>query len=565
MLRASARRWPDNLAMIWHGKEDVERLNYTELLEKVRAYVGAVSTLGLQRGDRVCIQGENCVEWAWTDWACQCLGIVVVPIYPTLPSDQSQYIVRNCGARVVFVGGEDQAAKSEGLPDVRVVQLKDGEGSMAELADARESIPSEAEFHRQIDIAEPSDIASCIYTSGTTGDPKGAMLAHSCYTQLCESILTWIDINERDLFLSWLPMSHVYERVAGQVLPLSCGGGIAYVHSLRTIQPDMVLFKPTIMLCVPRMLEAMRDRTLDGVAKLSVPKKALFNWAYDQGRRKLAGRTGPLHFLADRLVCAQLREKMGGRMRFFVSGGSALAPAVSEFYLSMGMVVLQGYGLTETTAVASVNHPDRNRPHTVGEPIPCVETKIAADGEILFRGPSRMVGYYNMPEATEKAIDADGWFHSGDVGAWDGHSLTITDRKKDIIVLGNGKNVAPQPIENKLRESPYIADVVLLGDGKDHVSGIVVPDFEAIRRKMEEQGVEAPSDADMVALEPVRMLIKGEISKVNQTLADFERVKKHAVLDHAFSVENGELTPTLKVKRKVIREKYKQLIEWLER
>lgn len=550
--------------MEWQGGTGVERLDYTQLMELVRAYTGAMSTLGLERGARVCIQAENSIEWALTDWACQCLGIVVVPIYPTLPTDQSQFIVTNCGAKVVIAGDDDQAAKSRSVPGLTVVQLKGAEGSIADLAERKVAMPDDAEFNRQIDLAQPSDLAGIIYTSGTTGNPKGAMLAHSCFTELCESITRWIDINERDVFLCWLPMSHVYELVAGQVLPLSCGGAIAFAHNLRSLPADMLLFKPTVMLSVPRMMEAMKERVLDTVAKSSVVKRKLFELALAQGRRRLDGRSAPLLGLTDRLVSKKVREKLGGRLRFFVSGGSALPPAVAEFYMSLGVVVLQGYGLTETTAVASVNHPDRNRPQTVGEPIPCVETKLADDGEILVRGPSRMVGYYNSPEATAEALDSDGWFHTGDVGRWDGKSLLITDRKKDIIVLGNGKNVAPQPIENKLRESPYIADVVLLGDGKDHISGIVVPNFEALRHAIAAQGVEPPSDADMIDMEPVRMLIKGEITKVNQTLADFERIKKHAVLDHPFSVEGGELTPTLKVKRKVIREKYRKVIDWLD-
>jgi long-chain acyl-CoA synthetase len=465
---------------------------------------------------------------------------------------------------VVFVGGDDQAAKAEGVAGLQAVPLKGKEGSIADLADRGVGLPDEETFGQWIDAAQPSDLAAIIYTSGTTGNPKGAMLAHSCFTLLCESILTWIDINERDVFLCWLPMSHVYERVAGQALPLSCGGAIAFAHNLRTLPADMILFKPTVMLCVPRMLEAMRDRVLDGVEKMPALRRRIFQLALEQGRRRLEGKSAPLYGILDLLVYRKLREKMGGRVRFFVSGGSALPPSVAEFYLSLGLCVLQGYGLTETTAVATVNHPDRNRYQTIGEPIPCVEIKVASDGELLVRGASRMVGYFNQPEATAEAIDADGWFHTGDVGAWDGKSLRITDRKKDIIVLGNGKNVAPQPIENKLRESPYIADVVLLGDGKDHVSGIVVPNFEALRHTISAQGVTPPSDADIVELEPVRALIKAEITKVNQTLADFERVKKHAVLNHEFSIEGGELTPTLKVRRKVIRDKYRDVIAWLD-
>jgi long-chain acyl-CoA synthetase len=564
MLRASAQKWPDRPAMVSHKDDEIETLSYTDLMERVRAYAGAVSTLGLERGDRICIQSENCIEWALTEWACQCLGLIVVPIYPTLPAAQSQYILSDCGAKVTLVGGEDQAAKSEGVEGVRVVQLRQEEGSIADLADRKTALPDVAVFNKWIDAVDPTGVANIIYTSGTTGNPKGAMLAHTAFTDLCESVLTCMPIGVGDVFLCYLPMSHIYERAGGQVLPLSCGATIAFAQSLRTLAADMSLFKPTVVLCVPRVLEAMRDKVMDGVAKMPALRRALFNWGYTQGIRRAKGQSAPFFGMLDRLVGAKVREKMGGHIRFYVSGGSALPPTVAEFYLAMGFKILQGYGLTETTAITCLNRPDRIRYETIGEPIPCVEIKIADDGELLVRGPSRMIGYYNKPEATAEAIDADGWFHTGDIGAWDGAQIRITDRKKDIIVLGNGKNVAPQPIEDKLRESQYIDDVVLFGDGKEYISGIVVPDFGALRQKIAASGVTPPSDVDIVDMEAVRVLIKSEITRINQGLADFEKVKKHSVLDHPFSIEGGELTPTLKVRRRVVKEKYKDIVAWLD-
>ncbi|MCX7800605.1 MAG: AMP-binding protein [Fimbriimonadales bacterium] len=288
----------------------------------------------------------------------------------------------------------------------------------------------------------------------------------------------------------------------------------------------------------------------------------LFEMALAQGRARAAGRLAPLHPLLDRLVGRKIRERTGGRIRFFVSGGAALPPAVAEFYAAFGLTVLQGYGLTETTAVVSVNHPDDNHPHTVGPPIPCNEVKIAEDGEILFRGPARMVGYYNLPQETAQAIDEEGWFHTGDLGRFDGRYLVITDRKKDLIVLGNGKNVAPQPIENKLRESPLIADAVVVGDGRDHIAALIVPDFQALRRQAG-AGAASMSDQELATSEAARTLIKAEVARVNQGLADFEKVKRHTILDHPFTIEGGELTPTMKVKRNVVRERYASLIDWM--
>jgi long-chain acyl-CoA synthetase len=277
--------------------------------------------------------------------------------------------------------------------------------------------------------------------------------------------------------------------------------------------------------------------------------------------KRAQGAFAPFAGLLDKIVGKKIRERTGGRMRFFVSGGAALPPHVAEFYMAFNLTVLQGYGLTETTAATCINHPYRNRYWTVGEPLPGVEVSIASDGEILVRGPSVMLGYYHLPEETAKAIDADGWFHTGDIGEFEDKHLKITDRKKDILVLANGKNIAPQPIENKLKESAYIAEAVLFGDGNEYVYGLIIPNLERLREEFPEAG----DDEALVKNEQVRAKIKAEIDQVNRTLADFEKVKKHALLNAAFSVETGELTPSMKVKRKVVREKHADLIRSLER
>lgn len=558
MLCDVASRFPDNVAMEFYEGGKIRQMRYRELLDTVRAYAGAVASLGLSKGDRVVIQSENCVQWAWFDWACRSLGVIVVPIYPTLPPDQSQYILNNCGASVVVAGDEDQAAKTRGCGAKSVLLAE-----LNALARDGRHTPSEEQWRETIRTIDPGEVATIIYTSGTTGDPKGAMLSHANFTDLCESIGRWWPVDHRDKFLAFLPMSHVYERVAGQCLPLALGGTIAYAQSLRTLGNDILAFKPTVILAVPRVLEAVRDKILDGVAKQSKLNQRLFRLTLEQGRRKMNGRPAPLHGLLVRVVGKKVKQRLGGRIRFLVSGGAALPKAVAEFYLPLGITVLQGYGLTETTAVTSVNHPDRNRYHTIGQLIPGVEAKIAEDGELLLRGISRMIGYYNMPKETAEAIDEEGWFHTGDIAEWEGDYLKIVDRKKEIIVLGNGKNVAPQMIENRLRESPYIADAVAIGDGMDHISALVVPNFEALRRYAKEHGGAALSDQELIDSEPVRALIKSEIARINAGLADFERVKKHALLERPFSIEAGELTPSMKVKRRVINEKYKDLIAWL--
>ncbi|MEA2554099.1 MAG: long-chain acyl-CoA synthetase, partial [Fimbriimonadaceae bacterium] len=416
---------------------------------------------------------------------------------------------------------------------------------------------SQQQWETAFDQIQGEDIATIIYTSGTTGEPKGAMLKHEGYTFLCASVVKTLPIDENDTFLCFLPMSHVYERFAGQVLPISCGACIAYAKSLASLASDILTVRPTIMLCVPRFLEATREKIVDATKKQPPAKQKLFDLALAQGVKHAQGKFAPLYPLANALVGKQIREKMGGRIRFFVSGGAALPPHVAEFYMAFGLKVLQGYGLTETTAGSSFNHPDRSKYWTVGEPLEGVEFKFASDGEILIRGKSVMKGYWNKPQETAEAIDAEGWFHTGDIGEMEGQYVRITDRKKDLLVLANGKNIAPQPIESKLKASPLIAEAVVLGDGLEHCIALITPNLDHLRAAL---NTDEKDSAKLIQMPGAKPLIKAEIDKVNKTLAGFEMVKKFALLDKAFTIESGELTPSLKVKRKVVKERYKDLI-----
>jgi long-chain acyl-CoA synthetase len=555
MLRKSCAQWGDKPAILYSDK-GFKAISYSELLLTVQRYAGVVKGLGLKRGDRITVQSENCKEWVFLDWACRTLGVILVPIYPTLPADQSQYIIKDCGSVLAIAGSEEQAVKSRGLAGVDTMFLREAVGSIEDLANKNVAPIDTATWNHEIDAADPEDVATIIYTSGTTGLPKGAMLPHRSFTFLVAAIRESLPITEADTFLSFLPMAHVYERFVGLTLVFGVGATVAFARSLKSLASDMVEVKPTIMACVPRFLEATRDRIIDTAAKDSPLKQKLFQMALRQGTLRAHGEFAPLAWILDALVGKKIRDRTGGRMRFFVSGGAALPPHVSDFYQAFGLLVIQGYGLTETTAVTSVNQPYRNRPGTVGPLIPGVEASIAADGEILVRGPARMIGYYNLPKETAEALDADGWFHTGDIGEFDGDCLKITDRKKDLLILANGKNVAPQSIENKLRESAFISEAVLFGDGNEFVYGLILPNWERVRAELKMSG----SSAELAKDEAVRKLIKGEVDKVNKTVADFEKVKKHAILDADFSVESGELTPSLKVKRRVVKEKYASLL-----
>lgn len=558
MLRRTANRLPEKVAMLVPGKGEFTEIKYRELLDTIRGYAGVVRSLGIERGDHVVILSENCVEWALVDWACHTLGVVVVPIYPTLPADQAAYIVQDAQAKLVVAGSPEQQAKVACLSGVANILLK-GEGSLAEKV-ASGKFPLDAKtWNQEIDKTNVEDLSTIIYTSGTTGLPKGAMLPHRAFIHVCECAQRQLPLNEGDTFLTFLPMSHVYEQVAGQCLPICLGATIAYAKNLSSLAGDFLKVRPTVLLCVPRFLEAFRDKVTDTISKAPPLRQKLFALAMAQSLKKTRGEFAPLAGILDKIVMAKVRERLGGRMRFFVSGGAALPKHVAEFFIGAGLTVLQGYGLTETSAGTCINHPDRNKYWTVGESIG-MEIKIAEDGEILIKGPALMNGYYNLPKETSEAIDADGWFHSGDIGEFEGTNLKITDRKKDLLVLGNGKNVAPQPIENKLTASHYIAEAVVLGDGMDHCIALIIPNFEAVR-----EFLKLPEGTVLSQNEEAKALIKKEIDRTNRSLAGFEMVKKHALLDTAFSIESGELTPTLKVRRKVVKEKYADVIAQLSK
>lgn len=562
MLGANCARYGSKAAMLAPGPNGFKEISYAELYETVHAYAGVIDSFGLKKGDRLVILSENCPEWAFVDWACQTLGIIVVPIYPTLPPDQAQYIVKDCGASVAVVGDMNQAKKLDGMEGVRVVALK-GEVSLDTDARSGAKKISDADWDRRISEVEPEDVATIIYTSGTTGLPKGAMLAHKGFLMLFGSIIRSIPFTGSDMFLSFLPMSHVYERTDGQYLPIYLGASIAYSKNLASLAKDILNAKPTVMLAVPRFLEATADKIQDVARKDKPIKQKLFAWALAQGTKRFNGEFAPLFFLSDMIVGKKIRARFGGRLRFFVSGGAALPKHVAEFYGAFRLQVLQGYGLTETYSGVCINHPDRNRPDTVGEVLEGVEVKIAPDGEILFRGDARMVGYYNLPKETAEAIDKEGWFHTGDIGIFDGSYLKITDRKKDLLVLGNGKNVAPQPIENKLRSSHYIQEAVVLGDGMDSCVALIVPNFEAFRTEIPE--LKKMRDDEIARDDEVRKKIKSEIDLVNKSLAGFEMVKRHTLLEKAFTIESGEMTPSYKVKRNVVKERYAKEIAAMSR
>lgn len=582
ILLRSCEKYGPSAAYLRPGPNEVTRITYTELEGMVRRWASGLRSLNWNRGDTVCLMSENCLEWSLMDWACQTLGIILVPIYPTLPADQAQYIAENCHAKAVVCGDEELTHRLAKMNPAIIFLLNSGPQSIEKIASEAPMMEKEA-WKREIEQAKPEDTATIIYTSGTTGPPKGVVLTHRNFIWMNGAVAKGFDIGQGDVFFSFLPLSHVFARANDHFLPISLGSAIGLNRNLASLAKDIVQVRPTLMLVVPRFLDAMKDRITDAALKGPAMSAKIFRLALQQGRAHTEGKMAPLFPLLKNLVGKKVQERLGGHLRFFVSGGAALPRDTFSFYEAMGVKVLQGYGLTETTSGIYLNPPDQvNRPDTVGQPLDGVETKIAEDGEILVRGPFLMKEYFELPEDTARAIDEEGWFHTGDVGVIDGNHLKITDRKKDLIVLGNGKNVAPQPIENRLRQGEHIAEAVVLGDGLEGCIALIVPNFERLRADVgpagsssaaSQGGASSPSSSEgsghtnqaLIENPIAKALIKKEIDAVNQTLAQFERIKRHALLPDSFSIEGGELTPSLKVKRKVVKEKYRDIIAELSR
>jgi len=542
-----------------------------EYYQSVVGVARALQEWGIRKGDRVAILSENRPEWTIADFACLLLGAVVVPVYTTLTGEQTAYILQDSGARIIFVSSEKQLMKIRSVQDQtsieRIVVMDAAETAHAvQMQRLMHDGPKERD--KQFDSAArgiaPDDLATIIYTSGTTGTPKGAMLTHGNLASNIAHSLSGFNVRGGEISISFLPLSHVTARHVDLAM-LSRGVTLAYVSSLDQLPQALLEVRPTIFVGVPRVYEKVHGQ-VDTKAK-GFPKKWIYRWALSVGRahrdeiladetpRSLAWK------ICDRLVYAKVRAGLGGRAEVFISGGAPLGRELAEWYADIGIRIDEGYGLTETSPVIAVNSPQAHKLGTVGKTLPNVEVRIADDGEILVRGPSVFKGYWNQPKETQAAL-ADGWFKTGDIGKLDADGfLSITDRKKDLIKTSGGKFIAPQPLENSLKHSPLIAEAVVVGDKRKFPAVLVAPYFPVLEDWARANQVVFSSREELVVHAKVKALYEGIVADVNRNLARYEQLKKVILVAEEFSTENGALTASMKLRRRVVEERYRERID----
>jgi len=578
-------------------------VTWDEVKNEVEALASYLIEFGIEKGDRVAILSENRYEWAVVDLATQMVGAINVSLYTTLPPKQCEFILKDSEAKLFFVSTGIQLKKAvevfDNCPDLKHVvafdipKVKkymeiDFVSLFEEVCEkGKESVSKNMETikKRALDI-EPEDVATLIYTSGTTGNPKGAMLTHRNIVSNVKSAHEAISINETDRCLSFLPLCHSFERTGGYYAMMAGGAEIYYAESVDTVAKNMLEVHPTIVISVPRLFEKIYNLVMKNVKEGSAIQQSIFEWALDIGKRYWQGERGLVSMqkkVADKLVFDKLKQRTGGNIRFFVSGGAALPSEIGSFFMSAGLNILEGYGLTETSPVMCCNRYGEEKMGTVGKVINGVtvgiqrleDSKIIAqlsgedypsdltseEGEILNRGPNTMKGYWKNEEATKEMIDEDGWLHTGDVGKFENGRLKITDRIKHMIVNAGGKNIYPGPIEDMFKTSPWIDQLVVVGEKRSYMAALIVPDFEELEKFAKENDIESSNIEELLQNEIVQNLYNKEIRSFSKELASHEKLRDFRLIPNEFTVETGELTPTLKVKRRIIEDKYGHLIE----
>ncbi len=564
--------------MFWRDDDTWNQFTYSEVADQVGQVASGLLSLGVQPGERVALFSENRPEWAIADLASLTISAVTVPIYATNTAEQAAYILNQSGAQVVFVGDPDQLAAIESVaarcPNLAHIIMLTGDATeytmtltrLRELGAAKDR----SEELEQLRAAYKTEqLASLIYTSGTTGEPKGVMLSHANFVHQVEAIDTFFDVGPDDRSLCFLPLSHVYERTWSYFI-FSQGAQNYYLSNPKAVVDYLPEVKPTAMVSVPRLYEKVYAGVMSKAESASPLRKRLFDWALNVGGRFAATQNNSdkpglalraSHALADRLVLAKIRDVVGGPKNFFSAGGAPLSSTIEEFFLAAGLLVCQGYGLTETSPMVTCNSPGRFRFGTVGHPVPGCEVRIGDDGEILVRGDNVMLGYYENPEATAEVL-RDGWLHTGDIGRIDDDGfLLVTDRLKDIIITSGGKNIAPQRIETVVGRDHFVEQIAVIGDRRKFVSALIVPVFDVLEKYAAEHGIEYGSRQELVTNPEIMAVFKERIDRQSEELAQYEKVKAFVLLDREFSQDDREITPTQKIRRRIVEKSFSDEIE----
>ncbi len=560
-------------------------ISSNEIVERSENIALGLYSIGLRKGDRAAILAANSPEWTLSDAGCQFAGVVDVPIYTTLAPDSVAYIINDSGTRVFFLQNRETYERIRHiLPNCRSIEALvfcDIEGvtaenaiSLADLERKGEKLDSEQPelISQLVSSSKPGDVATLIYTSGTTGEPKGVMLSHSNLISNVIDAAEKYEFEGRDTSLSVLPLSHVFERT-GMYVYITYGMAVHYAESIEKVPDNLQEVKPTIFIGVPRIFEKVYEKARMTAARSSQIRERIFDWAIEVAKEfaRLSEKGEPIpvaltakHNLADTFVYSKLRQFFGGNLRFCITGGAALSDEIYLIFTGAGIHIMQGYGLTETSPVISSNNPKNIRVGTVGKPIRNVEVRIASDGEIETRGPGVMLGYYHKEEATREVFTEDGWFRTGDIGDLDADGyLIITDRKKELFKTSGGKYIAPSHIEQLIKSSRFVNQVVLVGNERKFPAALIVPNFEMLESYAELKGLDIKTPAEFCRHDRIKDLFERQVAHFTESLSSFEKVKKIALIENELSVDGGELTPTLKVKRRVVDEKYKAVIDEL--
>ena len=582
MLRAAVNHHPDKNIINYKENNKWISLSAKTVYSYARNISSGLRHLNIKENDKVSILSNTNYRWALCDYGILCNNSVTVTVYPTLVQNQVEYILNNSESKLIFVEDSSQLDKILKISDKckllkyivvmdNSIQSKENIFSFDDFLNIGEDNNTNIDLNKFIDSADPDNLMTLIYTSGTTGTPKGVMLSHNNIISNIKAVKNIQNQINNEKFLSFLPLSHVLERMAGHFFPLSISSEVYFAENMETVGDNMIEVSPSVVICVPRFFEKIYAKIIYGLNDASKVKIALFNWALKIGKDYIntvnAKQTPNVylklkHKIADSLIYSKVRAKLGGNIKFFISGGAPLSAEIAEFFAGIGIVILEGYGLTETSPVLTSNTPDDMRFGYVGKPLYNVDVKIAEDGEILAKGPNIMLGYYKDKDSTSKVIDESGWFYTGDIGEFDEDGfLKITDRKKSLLVTSAGKNIAPAPLENAIKNSAFVDQVIVIGDKRNFISALIVPDYNEVNSYLRNNNKDDLSPDALVDHPDVLSLFEKEIEHSMKGFAKFEIIKKFKLCSRPFSIENGEMTPKMSIVRKKVLENFNDLIE----